>query len=298
MTDAAQFTTLLQNTTLARLERMRLLPRRRLTNRSRGEHLAGKGGASIEFNDYRDYSPGDDVRYVDWNIFSRINRPYVKLYRHEEEMHVVVLVDGSTSMQFGGKFEKAKQIAAALGVMGVMNMEPVSVYHCQTAAQAPMTLPRSSGRNSLKRLFSFVEALPVGGDAAIEQAVDLVLRQHSGKGIAIVLSDFLTFGDLEKPLNRLFSAGLETWAVQVLSPEELQPDLSGDVRFVDSETGYTLDVTSAGDLLGVYQEHLAALQESLAALCRQRSGRALTVSSADALESVVFDTFRRKGWVQ
>ena len=108
----AQFTSLLENSTLARVERMRLTPLRRLTNRSRGEHLAGKGGTSTEFNDYRDYVAGDDMRYVDWNIFSRLNRPYLKLYRHEEEMHVVVLLDASSSMLFGSKFERARQLAA------------------------------------------------------------------------------------------------------------------------------------------------------------------------------------------
>src|SRR6476660_10141320 len=116
----AQFTTLLDNETLARLERMRLAPRRRLTNRSRVEHHAAKGGTSTEFADYRDYVPGDDVRYVDWNIFARLERPYVKLYRHEEEMHVVTIVDASTSMQFDGKFEPAKQLAAAFGLLGLM----------------------------------------------------------------------------------------------------------------------------------------------------------------------------------
>src|SRR3569832_1411915 len=121
MDAAKQFTSLLDNSVLGRVERMRLLPMRRLTNRSRGEHLAGKGGTSTEFNDYRDYSAGDDMRYIDWNIFSRLNRPYVKLYRHEEEMHVVIIVDTSTSMMFQDKFERAKQLAAAFGMKDIMN---------------------------------------------------------------------------------------------------------------------------------------------------------------------------------
>src|SRR6478735_5808724 len=125
MSSTAKFTDLMDNATLARVERMRLLPLRRQTNRSRGEHLAGKGGTSTEFNDYRDYSAGDDMRYVDWNIFSRLNRPYVKLYRHEEEMHVVVLVDASASMQFGDKFLRARQLAACFAIMGLMNIEKV-----------------------------------------------------------------------------------------------------------------------------------------------------------------------------
>ena len=127
-TKQAQLSTLLDNQTLARLERMRLNPTRRLTVRSRGEHLSGKGGTSTEFTDYRDYVAGDDVKAVDWNIFSRLHRPYVKLYRHEEEMHVVSIVDASSSMQFDGKFERARQLAAAFGLMGLMNVERVSTF--------------------------------------------------------------------------------------------------------------------------------------------------------------------------
>src|SRR6186713_3473141 len=103
--DAPQLTSLLSNRDLDRLARLRINAARRLTNRSRGEHLAAKGGTSTEFCDYRDYSPGDDARFVDWNIFARINRPYLKQYHMEEEMHLVLLVDASTSMQLEGKLD-------------------------------------------------------------------------------------------------------------------------------------------------------------------------------------------------
>jgi len=103
-THSNQFTTLFDNKTLSMLERMRLNPTRRLTNRSRGEHLSGKGGTSTEFSDYRNYVPGDDVRYIDWNIFARLNRPYMKQYQHEEEMHVVLILDASSSMDYEDKF--------------------------------------------------------------------------------------------------------------------------------------------------------------------------------------------------
>jgi len=99
----SQMTSLLANDTLGRVERMRLQSRRKFTNRSQGEHLSGKGGTSNEFTDYRNYVEGDDIRYVDWNIFSRLGRPYMKQYRHEEEMHVVIIVDASTSMNYDNK---------------------------------------------------------------------------------------------------------------------------------------------------------------------------------------------------
>src|SRR6516164_5475245 len=294
----AQFTSLLDNDALARLERMRLLPRRRLTNRSRGEHHAAKGGTSTEFADYRDYVAGDDVRYVDWNIFARLERPYVKLYRHEEEMHVVSIVDASSSMQYDGKFERARQLAAAVGLMGLMNVERVSAYVCNHRGREPLFLPPCSGRVSRRRLFEFLEKIEGGGDFPIDQAVEAVLRRHRGRGIAVILSDFLTFGDLERPLNMLYSAGLEVFAVQILAPSEINPEITGDIRLVDCESGHTIDVSSAGDLLGIYEEHRAALEEELAILCRQRSGRFLSISSRDPLEWVLFDLFRRKGWVR
>lgn len=298
MTATAKFTTLMENTTLARVERMRLLPMRRLTNRSRGEHLAGKGGASTEFNDYRDYAAGDDTRYVDWNIFSRLNRPYVKLYRHEEEMQVVILLDASRSMQFDDKFLRARQLAAAFAVMGLMNSEKVSIYACQHYGAMPVFLPPCTGRTSFRRVFDFLEAVPTGGEFPVELAVDEVLKQHRGRGIAVLLSDFLTFGDLERPLNRLFSAGLETFAVQLLGPVELSPEVAGDLRFVDSETGRTLDISSAGDLLGLYHEHLAGLQALLAQACRQRSGRFLCLNAHTPIDTILFDVLRRAGWAR
>jgi len=297
-TSQAQFTTLLDNDALSRLEKMRLCPRRRLTNRSRGEHHAAKGGTSTEFADYRDYVAGDDVRYVDWNIFARLERPYVKLYRHEEEMHVVPIVDASSSMQYDGKFERARQLAAAVGLMGLMNVERVSAYVCNHRGREPLFLPPCSGRVSRRRLFEFLEKIEGGGDFPIDQAVEAVLRRHRGRGIAVILSDFLTFGDLERPLNMLYSAGLEVFAVQILAPSEINPEITGDIRLVDCESGHTIDVSSAGDLLGIYEEHRAALEEELAILCRQRSGRFLSISSRDPLEWVLFDLFRRKGWVR
>lgn len=294
----AQFTRLLGNDTLARLERMRLVPTRRLTNRSQGEHLSGKGGTSTEFSDYRDYVAGDDVRYVDWNIFSRLNRPYVKLYRYEEEMHVVVLIDASSSMMFEGKFERAKQLAAAFGLMGLMNVERVSVYACNHAGSAPAMLPPCSGRASRKRLFDFLEGIDGGGDFPIDLAAEAALRRHRGRGIVVLLSDFLTFGDLQRPLNMLFSAGLEIFAVQILGPTELNPEVTGDLRFVDAESGLTLDISSAGDLLGIYHEHRLALEEELSLLCRQRAGKFLSIDAQSPLEWVLFDLLRRRGWVR
>ena len=295
---SSQFTSLLPNDVLARVERLRLNPRRRRTNRMRGEHLSGKGGTSIEFSDYRDYVPGDDMRYVDWNIFSRLNQPYLKLYAHEEEMHVPILLDCSASMTFEGKFELGRQLAAALGVMGLMSVEKVSVYPCGRTDRGALPLKPCHGRASLKRFFTFLEELTPYGDSPIESSIESVLKHHRGKGTAIIISDFLTFGDIDRAFNLLHGAGLEIYGLQILGPTERNPELTGDLRFVDSENALTLDVSSVGELLGIYHEYRLGLENHLSSACRKRAGRFLSVGSDEPLSGILFDTLIRQGWIR
>jgi uncharacterized protein (DUF58 family) len=294
MSSAAQITSLLTNRDLDRLARLRLNASRRFTNRARGEHLAAKGGTSTEFCDFRDYAPGDDVRFVDWNIFARINRPYLKQFHMEEEMHIALLVDASTSMTFQGKFELARQIAAAIGVLGLRGSEKVSAA---VLGGAPRMLRPCSGRSSQRKLFAFLEGIESGGDVPVDVAIEGFLRHHSGRGVAIVLSDFLTTGDLRRAFNLLSSAGLEIFALQILCPAELSPEISGDFRLVDCENESTLDISNAGDLLALYHEYRDALEAQLSGLCAKRKGRFLSTSSAEPFERLFFETMRRKGWV-
>lgn len=298
LTPRPQLTSLLTNSVLDRLQRLRIRPVGRRTSRSRGEHLSGKGGTSTEFCDYRDYVPGDDTRFVDWNIFARLHRPYLKQFHKEEERHVVLLIDASASMKFDGKLELGKQLAAAFGVMGLLNNERVSVYASHQANDAPDRLPPCRGRASMRGVFQFIESVEGRGDAPLERAAELLLRHHSGKGVCVILSDFLTFGDLKRGFNLLYSAGLEPLGIQILNPREIDPDLTSDLRLVDSETQETLDISSSADLLNLYQEYRQGLEQELALLCRRRSGQFLFVNSTMPVESVLFDQLRRRGWIE
>ena len=302
-------TTLLQPELLARAERLRVAPRERRTNRTQGEHHHGKGGSSTEFSDYRAYVPGDDVRFVDWNIFSRLGEPYLKLYQHEEEMQVVLILDGSASMDFGGKFDLARQLAAAFGIAGLMGREKVSAYCSQpddpaklAGTDATARMPPSVGRVSRGKLAAFLDDLRPGGALPIDGLVDRVLRRHRGKGVAVLISDFLSPTDdgesIERALNRLHAAGLEPQAIQVLSPEELDPDVTDDVRFVDIETRAILDVSAMKDLLALYHEQRLDLEDRLATACRQRGGRFASISSATPPLTLVNDVFVRGGWLR
>jgi uncharacterized protein (DUF58 family) len=293
-THKPQLTSLLSNEQLARVSRMRVLPNRRLTSRTRGEHRSRASGTSIEFRDYRDYTPGDDMRFVDWNIFARLHRPYLKLYHEEEQMNIVVLVDASSSMQFEGKLARALSLAAAFGVMGLMAVERV---FNQRGGEATRMRPRR-GRVAMRDLLAFLESIEGGGDAPLEHGIEAMLRVHRGRGIAVILSDFLTHANLRRPFNLLHSAGLEPLGVQVLAPQEIDPALEADLRLVDSETGHTLDVSVGGDLLTLYQEYRQDFQRELEDLCRQRGGRFLSLDASMPLDTVLFDVLRRKGWLR
>ena len=291
----SRITDLLENRTLGRLEQHRI-GRGSQTSRRRGERLARGRGRSIDFADYRDYVAGDDIRFVDWNIFARLRRPYVKLFQEEEERHLAVLVDGSASMGFDGKLDRARQLAAALGMVGLVGAERVSCYTLSPGSDPCLVRP-TTGRAGMGKLFAALERIEPGGDAMIEDAVEALVRVHRGRGIALVISDFLTFGALQGPLNQLANAGLEPWAIQVLAPSELDPELDGDLRLKDAETGWTVDVTGAGELLSLYHEYRQALERQLSRLCRARGGRFRRVSSDESLTDVLFGALRRQGWI-
>ncbi|MBT3374558.1 MAG: DUF58 domain-containing protein [Lentisphaerae bacterium] len=297
-TEQRQLTSLLSNATLSRVERLRIAMPRLFTDRRRGEHTSGRSGTSNEFSDFRNYVSGDDVRFVDWNIFARLNRPYIKLYMQEEEMNVAIFVDASTSMLFEGKFELACRLAAAFGVMGLFGGERVSVYGLNQAGRQPASLLNRTGRSSMASLFRFLESLDGGGDLPVEEGIESALKRHVGRGIAIIISDFLSFGDLRRAFNLLFSSGMVPCAIHVLGPSELDPELSGDSRLVDSETNENLDVTCSGDLVDLYHEYRQEHERTVSLLCRQRSGRFAALDSSTSVEDILFDMLRRGGWLR
>ncbi|MCB9872298.1 MAG: DUF58 domain-containing protein [Planctomycetes bacterium] len=277
---------------------MQLVVSRRFTNRSRGEHLARGGGSSNEFRDYRDYSAGDDMRFVDWNIFARLQRPFVKLFHQEEQLHVVLLIDASSSMGFEEKDRRALELAAALGTMALRGGERVSVHVFHSAGRGASRLEPIRGRGKRRELFAFLENVTPGGETTVEQGVEALLRRHRGRGAMFVLSDFLTTGDLNRAFNMAFSAGLVPYGLQLLGPSELSPELSADVRLVDCENAETLDVTGTGELVRLYREHLQALLGHLDAFCRNRGGQFVSLDTALTAETVLTDVLRRRGWVR
>jgi hypothetical protein len=178
-------------------------------------------------------------------------------------------------------------------MVGLLNGERVSAYVSNGGAR----LPACRGRASLRRMFGFLESVQAAGPEPLEAAMESLLKHHRGRGVCVVASDFLSFGDIPRGLNRLYAAGLEVLGIQILAPTEIDPQIAGDFRLVDAETQGTLDVSSTAELLAIYDEHRRAHEAELASGCARRGGRFVSISSESSVESVLFDVLRRQGWL-
>jgi uncharacterized protein (DUF58 family) len=209
-----------------------------------------------------------------------------------------VLLDASGSMAFEDKLQRAAQLAAVFGVVGLLGGERVRlhVFSGRDADVATLRVPR--GRHGMVPLLRCLEDVEGGGDRPLDEALEVVMRTHRGRGVLVVLSDFLTASQPHRALNTACSRGLELFGVQILGHAELHPEPHSDLRLVDAETGDVLDVTGLGDVLDLYHEHLRRFQSGLAQAFRQRRGRFLTIDSSEPIDVVVLDRLRRQGWLR
>ena len=159
-------------------------------------------------------------------------------------------------------------------------------------------MPPSRGRGSLAKMFRAVEQIVPGGNVTLEEGIASMLMQHHGRGAVILLSDFLTPSDLNSAFNRVFSAGLELFAMQLLGPTEVAPELAGDRRLVDAESETTLDISSGSELHQLYHQYRLGLQRRIDHLCRQRGGRFISINTEQTLDHLLLDVLPRRGWVK
>jgi len=293
-TDRSALTSLLTNEQIARAGRLRLAGSRRFTSRRRGEVRARQAGRSVEFKDYKDYVEGDDIRFLDWNIFARLRKPYVRMFHDEEDVSVALVIDASASMGFEDKLQRTLQLAAMLGIMTLLGGERLVPW---VLGDRPKRLQVARGRRGMGPLFRQLEAVEPGGTAALEDGLRDVLLRHQGRGITVVLSDFLTAGDMGPVFNLANGRGQEVMALQMLGPSEWEPDLDEDLRLADCETGATLDVSGGGHLIDIYRQHRDEFLLRLRGQCTGRGGQYLCVTSDESANRICFDRMRRRGWL-
>jgi uncharacterized protein (DUF58 family) len=253
---------------LAQLERLTLVSKRTFRGQVRGERKSPQKGISIDFCDYRHYEAGDDPRYVDWNIYGRLDRLYVKLFLDEKNLCVHLLLDASASMDFGNpsKFQYGTRLAAALGFVGLSNLERVGVgvfRNCIAEAWPP-----HRGRNQFLSLLDFLRNLRPGGPTEINDSLSGYARRAPEPGLAILISDLLDPVGYQAGLRALQKRGFDIHVLHLLSPEEMNPASGGDLRLIDAETGEIREVSLDGEAHRSYLRRLSAFLEEAKKFCR------------------------------
>lgn len=279
---------------LRQLERLDLLMKQPVRGGLKGGRRSTKRGQSVEFADYREYALGDDLRQLDWNVYARLERLFVKLFVEEEDVTVTFLVDASPSMAFGSppKLRWAQRAVAALGYVALASEDRVAVTALAGRAARRHAALRGSGR--LFRLLGALSGIaPAEGPTDLAAAVRHAAAMIPGRGVVVLLSDLLDPA-AETAVRDLAATGSELIVLHVLAPEELDPALEGDLRLVDSETGEGVDVTADTATLDDYRARLAAWQASLADLAARRRAAYVPVATDLPLAELVFAELRRR----
>jgi uncharacterized protein (DUF58 family) len=294
---------------LRRLEQFQLLAARRAKSSAKGERRSRARGQSVEFADYRNYVHGDDFRYLDWNLYGRLERLFLKLYEEERELPVRIFLDASESMTFGEprKFDFARQVAAAIGYVALSGFDRVSVIPFPDLANDATADPRARiaelaargalrsvrGKRSTMQLFQNLSGLTAGGAANLNEALRRGALQARQAGLAVVLSDFLDPAGYEAGLTALLGRGFQVDLVQILSPDELSPSTFGDLRLVDSETGTNQEVTFGRFRLKAYRQTVQNFVQRLREYCQARGMSFFTASSSMDLQELLLKQLRK-----
>jgi uncharacterized protein (DUF58 family) len=279
---------------LRQLERLLLLMRSPARGGLKGGRRSVKRGQSVEFADYRDYSMGDDLRQLDWNVYARLERLFVKLFVEEEDVTVTLLIDASASMATGtpDKLLFAKRAAAALGYIGLASEDRVAVTVLAGRTARRRAAMRGSGR--VFRLLADLSAVTVAdGPTDLVAAARHAAAQLNGRGVIVLLSDLLD-PSADKVIRELAATGSELVVLHVLSPDELDPALEGDLRLVDTETGERVDITMDLATLDAYKARVAEWKAGFADLAAKRRASYVDLSSDVNLAELMFAELRRR----
>lgn len=265
--------------------------RRRLEIRARsgasGEHVARRRGGSAEFQEHRPYAPGDDLRRIDWAAYARTGEPVLKLFRAEEDVIARLVCDASASLAHGqpAKIDVVRRIAAAVGYMTLAHSERAQVLVAGEGITRESVPVR--GRGGLPGLMRSLSAMVPAGKTDLARAVDSVVQRSARPGMLVVLSDFFDAGPVTRALGRAAQAGHDVVLVQVVTPDEVEPDYEGDWELEDAETGATLEVTMDAGALQAYVLRFAGLCEELRAWARRHAAVYVRVRTDEALEPAV-----------
>lgn len=293
---------------LRKLEGIDVMSRKILQGKLQGERRSKKRGQSVEFADYRNYVVGDDLRRIDWNLYARLDKLFLRLFMEEEDLSLAICVDTSASMDFGepNKLHYAKQLAAALGYIGLVNFNRVSVHACTTTVDD--SLMNLRGKQPIPQMLDFLQsqspdhASPSASGTMndLTQACKRLALLQRSPGIVVLISDFFDKGDLADALRYLSGQRYDTYVIQLLAPQETDPvkgQIVGDLRLRDIEDGDIAEVSVSPELLKRYKANIQAYCQHIRELCARRGMMYLLSETDVPLETMVLNYLRTRGLV-
>ncbi len=289
-------------TTIRKLNQLTLVANKVRAGAIKGERRSARRGSSVEFADYRNYIPGDDLRRLDWNIYARLEKPFIKLLEEEEDLAVHVLVDTSASMGWGegaqNKHLYALHLAAALSAVALgagdhLTVAALNATHATGAV--PMQFGPARGSQHLLRLMALLEQWQPAGETDLSAALRAYLLMPRRAGLCFVISDLFSPAGHQAGLRELQSRGFEVNLLHLLAPDEIDPPLAGDLRLVDVETGQAQEVSVEAGMRDLYRQRVQAWQDGIMAECMQRGVRYIPVSTAQPWDELVLLGLRRAG---
>ncbi len=277
---------------IKKLENLSLIARRMHRGSRRGEHPSYKKGSSLEFFDYRAYQPGDDFRYIDWNIWERLNKILLKLYEAEEDLTIHILVDTSKSMGFGSpsKIDYAKRVGAALGYIGITNFERVGVTAFRK--QIIHSLP-PIGRQRTRTLFDYLANLKADGETDFNNSLMEYSKRSKRPGLAIIISDLLDSKGYRDGLLSLLYNKFDVMLIQILTEEEFTPGLEGETKLIDSETGKIETITINKTIMNRYRIRIKSFLDDIEKFCLKKGVEYLRTSTSVPFEDLVLKYLRQ-----
>jgi uncharacterized protein (DUF58 family) len=286
--------------TLRKLQQLTLIPGRIRAGAFKGERRSTKRGTSIEFADYRDYTPGDNLRRLDWNVYARLERPFIKLLEEEEDLSVHVLVDASNSMDWGegvqNKLRFALHLAAALSAiaLGAGDQLTIAVFHigAKTVEFGP-----SRGPQNLVRLLQFLDGQKASGVTQLNQSLKTYTLAARRPGLAILITDLLSPDGYMEGVNHLLGQGYDVMLLHLFSPDEKDPPLSGDLRLLDIETGRNIEVSLNAGMREMYIQRVHVWRSDIEKECRSHGVRYMAITTDNTWDKVVLFEMRKAGLV-
>jgi Protein of unknown function DUF58 len=284
---------LLTRELLAQLEQVQIPSRRRLRQHHRGERAGLKKGSSLEFSDYREYLPGDDIRNIDWNVYARTERLFLKLFLEEQSKPVYFVLDASGSMNFGDptKFEYGLGMAGALSYVSLLNYDHPRILLIREASFQILRI--SSVRHFFDAIRRLDEVRPAGG-TQWSAALRKIALSNFPKGIFFLMSDFYSLDGWDG-MKLLAAAGNELHCMQILTDEEIRPAFRGDLRLIDSETESESEVSISPSVLKRYNARLKQMQESLRTTAFHSFSSFYGISTSVPLKDLLLQNLRNSG---